>query len=79
MSVIWEGYSLSTTGEGLYCGLLLLLPSLFGTVASLKHQRMEFGVQVLASVAAGWLTFISGCKLTGERVRGHGTVSCVRP
>merc|ERR1711879_868364 len=37
-------------------------------VTSIKHQRLEFGVQVLASVAAGWLTFISGFKLTGSLV-----------
>ena len=60
-----DGYTLSTTGEGLYCGLVLVLASLLGPVTS-SHPRLGLGLQVLASVAAGWLTFLSLCKLIGE-------------
>jgi len=70
VSSTFQEKTMSTFGEGFYCGLVFIGAGVFelgrGKNERLKIERISFGLSVLTIVCGGWMVLVSGSILVGS-------------
>ena len=63
VSSTFHEQTLSTFGEGFYCGAIFLITGIFDLVKKqekMTFEKTSFGLKILSAVAGGWIFTISG-------------------
>ena len=63
VSSTFHEQTLSTFGEGFYCGAVFMLTGLFDLMkkpGKKTFEKISFSLKILSSIAGGWMLLLSG-------------------